>query len=226
MKTAYPEKLYKYLSSKYEHSVLAKGELLFRNLTYFRQTEGKTRGDYLEAHHRDNPDNDVTITSLATGKGTSGDFSFLNSTDSDLVYVFCLSHEYKVASYDEFDCDICIEIQNPAEFIRRTRLAVMRRLSTRSHGLLADSIRYYEPNKPSESNIKNARILPFLKDNIYLNQNEYRMAFGVRDAFKLKQQIISNKGYNFRAEANKGTAKAKIITIGAIDDIISVHRRL
>ncbi len=77
-----PERLYKYLPSKYVENVLRRGELLFHNLTYFRQYEGEQRGDPLEGRHRDNPDNDIQIKNLSTGKIVKGDFSFLNTTDS------------------------------------------------------------------------------------------------------------------------------------------------
>jgi hypothetical protein len=62
---SYPERLFKYLPSQYVDNVLSNGDILFRNFTYFKQVEGKTRGDYLEAHHRDNPDNNIKIKNLS-----------------------------------------------------------------------------------------------------------------------------------------------------------------
>jgi hypothetical protein len=79
----YPDRLYKYLPSEYLTDTISKGKILFRNFTYFKQQEDKTRGDYLEACHRDNPDNNITITQK-DGIAREFDASFINSTDSDL----------------------------------------------------------------------------------------------------------------------------------------------
>jgi len=94
-----PETLYKYLPAKYVNPVIQDGTLLFRNLSYFRQHEDNRRGDPLERFHRDNPDNDIAIRNLSTGKTIKGDFSFLNSTDTDLIYVFCLSKKFDTVTY-------------------------------------------------------------------------------------------------------------------------------
>lgn len=220
---SYPEIIYKYLPSKYLASTI-KGEILFRNFTYFKQQEDKTRGDYLEAIHRDNPDNDITITAKKDGIPRKYDASFLNSTDSDLVFMFCTSVNFSPDFFKEFNCDVCIEITDPKELCRRIRVAVKQKISTHKKGLLCGKINYYRPNRPVEQNVKDAAALPFLKDEIYANQNEFRFVFGVGKAFQLKQQIILNKGYDFREEAMKGNAKSRIVKIGSIEDIVIVHK--
>ena len=220
---SYPGRVFKYLPSKYVDDVLTNGDILFRNFTYFKQTEGKTRGDYLEGSHRDNPDNDIQIKSLSKNTVGEYDASFVNSTDSDLIYMFCTSLTLSDELFEEFECDSCIEIINPEEFARRIRIIIRQRLSTHKKGLLSREITYYKPNVSTHENIKDATSLPFLKDEIYANQNEYRFVYGTRKAFKLKQQVILNHGHNFREEAMKGTAKEKLIRIGSIADIAKVH---
>tara|TARA_R110001592_G_scaffold348022_1_gene641905 strand:- start:33 stop:704 length:672 start_codon:yes stop_codon:yes gene_type:complete len=220
---SFPEKLYKYLPSEHLTSTI-KGEILFRNFTYFKQHEDKTRGDYLEAIHRDNPDNEITITAQKDGIPRKYDASFLNSTDSDLIFMFCTSLDFSPDLYKDFNCNACIEIIDPTELCRRIRVAVRRKISTHKNGLLSGAINYYRPNQPVEQNIKDAMALPFLKDEIYSGQNEFRLVFGVRKAFKLKQQIILNKGYDFREEAMKGSAKSRVVKIGSIEDIVIVHK--
>ena len=219
----YPEKLYKFLPSEYLASTI-KGDILFRNFTYFKQQEDKTRGDYLEAIHRDNPDNNITITAEKDGIPRNYDASFLNSTDSDFIFMFCTSMGFSPDLYEEFNCNACIEITDPTELCRRIRVAVRQKLSSHKKGLLCGAINYYRPNQPVEQNIKDATVLPFLKDEIYSDQNEFRFVFGMRKAFQLKQQIIINKGYNFREEAMKGIAKSRVVKIGSIEDIIIVHK--
>ena len=219
-----PDRLYKYLPSKYLDSTVLKGEILFRNFSYFKKVEDKTRGDYLEASHRDNPGNDITITPLKDGIPRRFDASFINSTNSDVIYMFCTSLQHDSGLYEEFDCDACIEIANPKEFTRRMRVAVKQKIWAHKKGLLHGSVAYYHPNQPTNKNVKDATVLPFLKDEIYSGQQEFRFVYGTKKAFELKQQIVLNKGYNFREEAKKGVANSKIIRIGSIEDISIVHK--
>ncbi|MCU7808552.1 MAG: hypothetical protein KZQ73_11895, partial [Candidatus Thiodiazotropha sp. (ex Semelilucina semeliformis)] len=157
-------KLYKYMPSQYAGSFVKKGDLLFRNLSYFRQYEDNKRGDPLEGFHRDNPDNDVTLSDPKTGRILAkGDFSFLNSTNTDSINVFCLSMRHDSRLYKEFCSDCCIEILDPDEFIRRTRIAVKKLISTHQSGLLHREVIYYHDNKPAGFDIKNPKNLAFVK---------------------------------------------------------------
>ena len=105
------------MPSQYAENFVKKGDLLFRNLSYFRQYEDNRRGDPLEGFHRDNPDNDITLSDPNTGKVLAkGDFSFLNSTNTDLINVFCLSMQHDSKLYKEFGSDCCIEILYTNEF--------------------------------------------------------------------------------------------------------------
>jgi hypothetical protein len=214
-----PERLYKYLPSKYVENVLRRGELVFRNLTYFRQYEGKQRGDPLEAHHRDNPDNDIQITNLSTRKIIKGDFSFLNTTDSDLIYVFCMSRTHCLNLYKEFNSDACIEITNVRTFLLRTRMKVKHLVSCHESGLLHEDVKYYAANKLAEFNIKDPKELAFAKGESFKDQCEYRLIFGTKRAFKLVQKIVINAAYDFRGEAIKGKVDEKLIKIGDMSDI-------
>lgn len=218
-----PEKLYKYLPSKFVNSVIRKGTLLFRNLSYFRQYEDNRRGDPLEGFHRDNPDNDITIKNLSTGKVINGDFSFLNSTNTDLIQIFCLSKTLDRSLFEEFEADACIEIIEVDEFLRRSRIAVKRFLPAHSSGLLFGSVKYYKENAPAGFDIKNPKNLSFAKGIHYQHQEEFRMVFGSKKAFNLTQQIVINQRYDFIGEAKKGVPKEKQVKIGSIDDIVKIH---
>lgn len=205
--------------------VTRKGTVLFRNLSYFRQMADLSRGDYLEGHHRDNPDRDVTITSKSTGVTISGDFSFLNSTNTDKTFIYCLSTLHDERLYDDFSSDACIEIMEPEEFIRRVRIAVKRLISIDPAGLLFGPVHYYAANKPSKFNIKNPKELVFLKDEDYSYQREFRLVFGRRNAFKLEQRIVVNSAYDFRSATKHLIPNEKHIMIGPILDLVTVHRR-
>lgn len=224
MNPSFPDRIYKYTPSKYVDDVTKKGTVLFRNLSSFRQMEDRSRGDHLEGHHRDNPDRNVTVTSLNTGVTISGDFSFLNSTNTEKTFVYCLSTLHDERLYGDFSCDACIEIIEPAEFIRRVRIAVRRLVSVDPAGLISGSVHYYTANKPSELDIKNPKKLVFLKDEEYSYQREYRLVFGRKNAFNLEQKIVVNSAYDFHSAAKHSIPKKKCIMIGPIQELVTVHR--
>ena len=218
-------KLYKYLPEEYVDDFVTKGNIFFRNLTYFRQYEDNRRGDPLEGFHRDNPDNDVVLYSPNSGKIAKGDYSYLNSTNTDLIYVFCLSCVIKEELFTEFGTDFCVEISNLSEFSRRLKVGVKRRPFSYSSGLIQNNVKYYKDNAPADFDIKNPKNLAFAKGIHYCHQEEYRFVFGEsKKAFNLKQQIVDNKKYDFIGEAKKGQPMDKTICIGNIKNITAIHR--
>ena len=210
--------LYKYLPSKFSHAFLNRGEILFRNLTYFRQLEGKVRGDAYEGIHNDYPGTDVTLKNLTQGFSSVGKFSFLSSTNSDFVFAFCLSRRLNKELMDEFNCDVCIEIFEPEEFIKRLRFALIRLISVHKTGLLAQPVHYYNPSSLVLFDIKDPTQLVFAKNDFYAKQDEFRLSFGTRQAFKLIEQVAF-PNHNPYDEAIKGVCKEKLIRIGQVNDI-------
>ena len=57
-----PTRLYKYLPSRYLDAFVHRGEILFRNMAYFRKIEDKGRADLLEGLHVDRPDGGLMLT--------------------------------------------------------------------------------------------------------------------------------------------------------------------
>jgi len=55
------------------------------------------------------------------------------------------------------------------------------------------------------------------------SQDEYRLVFGARKAFRLTQTIVDNRRCNPMKDVNKGIAKERLITIGDISDIVCVR---
>ena len=215
--------LYKYLPAKYISAVLDNGEILFRNLTYFQQHEGKVRGDLYEGIHVDYPETDIVLKNNA-GKSLAVErFSFLNSINPDTVFAFCLSKRFSKNLMNEFECDSCIEIFKPNEFIRRVRYRLASLISVHKVGLLAQSVHYYHPIKPAPFDTKNPIQIAFAKNEFYKDQEEFRLCFGTRQSFKLTQKIVLPQ-YNPHDEALKGQCKEKLIKIGALNDIANVIR--
>lgn len=213
--------LYKYLPSKYVPAFLNHGEVLFRNLTYFRQLEGKVRGDPYEGIHKDHPGTDIVLENITQGSKIVGRFSFLNSTDSDLIFAFCLSERLSKDLMAEFESDACIEIFKPVEFIRRVRFALVRLVSVHRAGLIAQPVHYYHPAEEARFDIKNPTQLAFAKNKSYAAQEEFRVSFGSRRAFKLVQQI-TQPHYDPYDDAIKGQCKEKLVRVGSLHDIARI----
>jgi hypothetical protein len=220
--------LYKYLSSQYADAVIKRGELLFRNLSYFRQYEDRFRGDPLEGIHKDSPDRGFTITNLTQGFTVTGNFSFLNSIDQNGVFVFCLSKTFAIALYDEFSSDTCIVIRDPHKFIARCRRAVKKLKMpgiADKKGLLHRAVDYYKFNQVVERSVKDPLNLPFFKASQFSHQDEYRIVFGYPGAFALTRRIVDNDIFDFAAEIRKGIPKEHLLTIGSIEDIAEVRMK-
>lgn len=181
--------LYKYLPATYVPAVLDRGELLFRNLTYFRQCEGRVRGDPYEGIHKDHPGTEREIRNLTKGFVSRGAFSFLHSTDSDHIFAFCLSQRLDARMAKDFGADAVIEFFDPEELIRRVRFNLRRVLSVHRVGVLAKEVMYYAPGEPALFDVADPKNLAFVKNEQYRPQSEYRLVFGSRKAFRLIQQI-------------------------------------
>src|SRR5437667_12495744 len=83
------DKLYKYLPEQFVPSLLD-GNILFRNLVFFKSVEYDPRTDLHEGTHIDSPDNLVTLESR--GFSVQGRFAFHTKLKKpEFVYCFCTS---------------------------------------------------------------------------------------------------------------------------------------
>lgn len=213
--------LYKYLPDTYVPAVLDRGELLFRNLTYFRQCEGRVRGDPYEGIHKDHPGTEREIYNFRTGFISRGAFSFLHSTDSDHIFAFCLSRRLDAQMAKDFGSNAVIEFFDPEELIRRVRFTLRRVLSVHRAGVLAKEVTYYKPDEPALFDVADAKNLAFVKNEQYRPQSEYRIVFGSRKAFKLIQQITQPQ-HDPYYDAMKKSPAEKLIRVGLLSDIARV----
>ena len=178
--------------------------------------------DPLEGFHRDCPEDGITIKNLTKGTVSRGNYSFLNSTNTDDVFVFCMSTSFEDHLWKEFEAEACIEITDVEAFVKKVKFRVKRLISSHKCGLLHQKVNYYQDNAPAGFNIKDPKNLAFAKGVHYEHQDEYRFVFGGRKAFKLTQQVAL-EGHDFIAEAKKGQAKDKFLEVGSIADIVKVH---
>lgn len=215
------DSVFKYLPEQYLDSLL-QGKILFRNLVYFKKIEADPRKDASEGTHIDSPDHDVELTSIRTGQRIIGNFAFHNSVaNPDKVFCFCTSQQCR-PELTKFG-NGCIEIHDRRAFESRLIKALRRRskLSRLDHPLLiADAIKYYSKDKlaPQSVDIKNPKHLPFLKEERYSNEAEFRFVFALRGGYELRQSIV-NQDYDESDEIKDKSVRAITIKIGSIADI-------
>lgn len=222
-----PARLYKYIPEQFVSSFVDKGNLLFRNLSYFRKSEEKGRGDLLEGLHMDHPDNPITITNLSvpTNPPWIGDAAALNSIVSDDVYIFCVSEHLSQDLYSEFKCGTCVEITGPVNFLGRLLRAVSKRLSFRQYGMLHGPVYYYRPNQKAPAEISEPLNIPFFKHVDYAPQKEFRFVLPLKNSLKVTKSIIHWKLYSFDEEVENGVSKDMSLQIGSIKDLVRIHRK-
>lgn len=218
------QKIYKFLPENHVSSLLS-GEILFRNLVYFKTLEFDPRADLFEGMHIDAPNHDVHIDNLTTGKRITGRFAFHNTSEHmDRIFCFCTSIYFDKKKLEKFG-NSCVEIRDADAFKARLKLALKRhdRVSRLDRPiLLADPVTYYDVDAPAPPhiNVKNPLHLPFLKQSRYADEQEFRFVFARRGGFKLKQMIVT-QAYNECESVATKTAKETMIHIGSIDDIAS-----
>lgn len=186
-----PNRLYKYMPTRYVDDFVHRGIILFRNLTYFRRYEtDPSRGDLFEGRHIDRPGGGIKITSSSTGHTVEGDFAFINSIQTERVFVFCMSTRRDPDLYEAFDADACVEITSPGQFVKDCRQALKAVTSLSGYRLFCRQVEYYGKNKAALGNVKDPSMIPFFKPVEYAVQSEYRLMLADLASLKLKQRIV------------------------------------
>lgn len=172
----------------------------------------------------DYPDNPIKIETTDGRVKWEGRAAFLNRVKPDKLYVFCLSQELNPALYSEFEADVCIEIIDVPEFLRRCERVIATQVRFAESGLLHGPALYYALNQPLDADVTDVRIIPFCKHKSYSHQAEYRLAVATKGGLSLTRQIV-NKLYSFEEDVATGTNGSRHVTIGEIHDIARVHHR-
>ena len=209
-------------------SFLQEGDILFRNLPYFKKVEdGDVRGDILEGTHRDTGKNgDGGVMKLKSGERIKCDY-FDNSIETDeKTFIFCLSKIYNEKLYEEFECDACVKIKNTKEFID---LCIRKLLITKGKQskLYFNHVKYYGSHEDVSEYIKEPSMIPLLKREKYSYQEEFRLYYAIDDVFKIKKSITIKNSNPFNLPPDKTpkpepTELKKIIPLGNIRPITEV----
>jgi hypothetical protein len=214
------DSLYRSLPKQYVEALL-NGDILFRNLVYFRMIEGDPRTDIHEGWHVDRPKHPVQIEIVGTTRIIEGDFAFHNNImHPERIFCFCTSMKHD-PSHSKFG-DACIEILNPVLLTKRLRTALLRRgrlTRLADPVLLARPVSYYRVDEeaPAEINMKDPRDIPFAKRESYSDECEFRFVFARRGGYELLQQLVTADG---GAVDMAGKPQSEmLIKIGSIRDI-------
>lgn len=204
-----PRRLYKYIPSEYVDSLVRRGRVLLRNLTFYRGLEDKGRGDLFEGRHVDRPGDGVELTVMRTGEKIVGDFASVNAVDAQRVFVFCMSTCLEASLYDEFNCDACVEVTSPALFFRHCRQALKKRADLAAWTSKHQAVEYYAPDKAAERDVKDPNELAFFKPEEFRQQCEYRLAMWSPPALTCETRIIVGDALE-RVELEKAERSRKL----------------
>ncbi len=216
--------IYKYLPSRYVDAFVRGGQVLFRNLSYFRKAEDAARGDEIEGIHVDDPGHDVSLTNMTSGVTTVGDFRYLHSINHDRVFAFCASLRFDRELFDAFSADACVVIHDADAFFSRCRAAAGRVVPIEVPGLLHGPVHYFEFGKPAPLNVKDPTKLPFVKHEVFKLQHEYRGIFAERGGFAIEQSIIA-RAFSFREEIAAAREMERLLNVGRLDELVEVKPR-
>lgn len=219
-----PNRLFKYLPDRFATRFVEKGRILFRSLSYFRKIEDLGRSDYLEGLHLDYPDNPITIKAVETGFSWSGRAGIINSIKQDRVLVFCLSQQLSSRLYDEFKTNICVEIYDVNEFIRRIEYRINQQVRFSAAGFAHGKVEYYEPNRPIGTDITKPHNIPFLKHIKYSHQREYRLMVSLSGGMEIVRTIVL-PSHDLSDDIATCATTHRTLTIGTLRDIVKVHKR-
>lgn len=225
MNSDIPLSLYRYVQDQYVEEFM-NGSMRFGSLSSYQNIEDRTRRDVNEGSHIDRPGGGVVIKNLSTGTETTGDFIFRNKVKHpDRVYCLCFSKSVSKKLLADFDgAQKCIKVDDPVALRDRMRKALPKFRLTKpidSRGIIANHVYYYDVKAPVPLDVKDPYNLPFLKENGFANEDEYRFAFGRKGAFELSEKISSPE-HDVEAEVAKLSGEFVRLHIGDLRDIAKI----
>lgn len=217
--------LYKYLPAKYVGGFVREGTVLFRSLSYFRDYEdAQVRGDEFEGTRLHRPQSGLEVTLVETQKKIVLPHSFESTTNEDDIFVFCFSTLLSAELATQFNADACIEITNLGAFVAGVRSALLRRPSIKSKTLVHGHVRYYSPEEPPIVDWALPEKIVMSKLNTYIEQQEYRFAFAVNDAFRVENTSLRLVSPG-ELRAQRATAHPeRLFKLGNLSKLCKVHR--
>jgi hypothetical protein len=221
-----PRTLYKCLPRRYAATMIDPGELMFSTLAWFQNCEDDQRGDQFEGTRKYFPVGGLDVTRTERDGTPHPPVSFKAPTESlqsrarghNHIFIYSTSLRSGLA----FDgADACVEIFDPVRFVARLRSALQIQRSGKAETLIHDAVKYYGFEAPPDNVWALPHLLAMHKHNGFLDQSEYRFAFGIRrNVFNLEHVdcFIVREGETFPILKLEAAHHRKIIRTGSLAD--------
>src|ERR1700681_309352 len=102
--------LYKYFPERKYAEAFLGGQMLFRSLAYFRDSEDPIRGDEYEGTSKYLPDGGLVVHNKTQGTTFTVPMAFESSVKADEIFVFCVSQTLSADIAKQFNAVACVEI--------------------------------------------------------------------------------------------------------------------
>jgi hypothetical protein len=181
-----PPVVYKVLPEKHAHSLVHQGEMMWSTLAWFQNEEDVQRGDRSEGSRRYFPVKGLEVNRLQRqGRIDNAHFTIPShgivstAAQSSHIFIYSMTLDPTLALGDPSD-RACVEIFNPATFVRRVRDAVKRQRKAQMETLIHHTVRYWASENPPENVWPLPHLLTMHKHEEHRRQCEFRLAFGIR----------------------------------------------
>lgn len=185
--------LFKYYTERRWAEQFLKGKLLFRSLSYFRDTEDENiRGDKNEGNVISCPEGGLVVNNQTRGTTfTLSGWAFESRVKQNEIFVFCMSRSLTDELWKRFSAVVCIEIFDVSEFCSRIEASLppeakFPNLVGGRRARVGQAVVYY----PETGNINPRWALPdqiaISKHESYAWQNEYRLVFSLTGALEFE----------------------------------------
>lgn len=183
--------LVRYFSEANGLAFVARGEVLFRALSYFRDYEDNgVRADEHEGTLVHKPLGGLQANFVRTGAGVDLPHSMEATAKEDDIFVYCMSTELSPDIGERFNAEMAVEILDPGRFLGRVRncLALRKRIYTKE--LVHGHVRYYEWHEPPIVDWALPERIVMRKPKSFEWQKEYRIAAPLGDAFRVQNVSV------------------------------------
>jgi len=213
---------YKYFSNLEHAAQFLDGNIYHQTLAFFRDYEDATAaqliGDEFESTRIYRPVEGLSINNLTQGKSFPLQMGFESSARAGEIYVFCLSRALTDELARDFRAKVCVEILQPAVFIKRWLAALP---NGACH--FAKKVDYYQPDDVPGNVWPQPDLIATTKLARFANQKEYRLGFsttGALDFGQTTQQLVDRK---IRPEPKPDEHHHWIVESGDLRDVCKLH---
>jgi hypothetical protein len=212
------QSVYKYFSERAYAEAFLDGQLLFRSLAYFRDTEDAVRGDEYEGTSKFLPEGGLVVHNQTQGTTVTLPVAFESSVKAYEVFVYCTSLALSADIAGEFESVTCVEVTNVKKLCERIRSALPPTATFR-----ARPVEYYSYSQACSPRWALPDQIATSKLDSWASQNEYRFLFSLTDALgfeKVALRLISRRG---RPLSRTDEHIENLLPIGSIRDICVPH---